>query len=195
MVSLTSVRAAILVRHGESEANVRQILSCDINGYPLTTRGTRQVEFAARQLAGLRVSRLLTSPIQRAVETASIIAKHTGLTPEIEAGITESGMGPYNNVHMSGLPPGSREELGMEPWESHVARFREVLESLDSTTILVSHGMPIRAAISSYLGLDEVESFGIEIRNASISVINLDSGTILSVGSLLVSQRIKDMLK
>lgn len=189
------MKAAILVRHGESEANVRQIITCDINGYSLTARGSRQAEFAARQLAGLRVSRLLTSPVQRAVETAAIIAKHTGLVPEIEAGITESGMGPYNNAHMSGLPPGSREELGMETWESHVSRFREVLDSLESTTILVSHGMPIRAAISSYLGLDEVESFGIEIRNASISVIDLDSSTILSVGSLLISQRIRNLLK
>ena len=98
------------------------------------------------------------------METATIIGRQTGIVPAIEIGITESGMGPYNNAHMTGLPPGSREELGMESWASHVARFREVLSRIDQTSVLVSHGLPIRAAVASYIGLEEVESFGIEIR-------------------------------
>ncbi|MEM0157041.1 MAG: 2,3-diphosphoglycerate-dependent phosphoglycerate mutase [Thermoplasmataceae archaeon] len=194
MKALRGVRIAVLVRHGESEANVRKIISDDLNGYPLTERGMRQVEFTANQLRGLHLDGILTSPVQRAMQTANIIGSALNLVPAIEGNITESGMGPYNNTMMAGLPPGSRDELGMESWNSQVLRMRTVLDSIEDVHILVSHAMPIRAAIASYLDLDEVESFGIEIRNASMSVIDVQNEKIISIGSLLLSDRVKSML-
>ncbi len=194
MKALCSVRIAILVRHGESEANVRKIISSDINGYPLTERGMRQAEFTAEQLKGLHIDGILSSPVQRAMQTANIIGSTIDLVPAIEGNITESGMGPYNNSMMAGLPPGSRDELGMESWSSQVLRMRSVLEGTQGVQLLVSHAMPIRAAISSYLDLDEVESFGIEIRNASMSVIDVQNERIICIGSLLVSDRLRTML-
>ncbi len=194
MKALCKVRIAVLVRHGESEANVRKIISDDLNGYPLTERGMRQAEFTASQLRGLRFDGILTSPVQRAMQTANIIGSALNMAPELEVNITESGMGPYNNTMMAGLPPGSRDELGMESWSSQVLRMRSVLDGIGNVRILVSHAMPIRAAIASYLGLDEVESFGIEIRNASMSVIDVQNEKIICVGSLLLSNRIRSML-
>ena len=71
---------------------------------------------------------------------------------------------------------------------------RSVLEGIQGVQLLVSHAMRIRAAISSYLGLDEVESFGIEIRNASMSVMDVENERIVCIGSLLVSDRLRSML-
>lgn len=188
------MRYALLIRHGESEANVRSIITNDLNGYPLTENGRKQVEFTARQIGGLHIDRILTSPIQRARETAEIIARSLGKDVTINSGITESDLGRYNNSVMTKLPPGAREELGMESWESHVRRFRNVLDSVSGVWVLVSHALPIRAAISSYLDLNEEESFGIEIRNASVSVIDIDREKVICIGSFLISDRIRKAL-
>ena len=86
---------AILVRHGESETNVRNIISADYTGYPLTQEGKKQARRAAEELAPIRINFIATSPVQRARETAGIIAATTGISEFVEPRIIESGMQPF----------------------------------------------------------------------------------------------------
>ncbi len=185
---------AILVRHGESETNVRNIISADYTGYPLTQEGKKQARRAAEELAPIRINFIATSPVQRARETADIIAATTGISEFVEPRIIESGMGRFNNTPVHKVPKLSRKELGMETWESHQKRFREVLSEVEGNWVLVSHEFPIRSAISLYLGLDEMESYGLKIRNATISVIDLEKEEVLCIGSEFLSERVKSIL-
>jgi broad specificity phosphatase PhoE len=68
----------VLLRHGESEGNVLHHIQ-GWHNYPLTERGHRQAEAAARRLANLPAVALYTSPLARAQETASVVAVATGL--------------------------------------------------------------------------------------------------------------------
>ncbi len=185
---------AILVRHGESETNVRNIISADYTGYPLTQEGRNQARKAALELSPIRVNFIATSPVQRARETAGIIASTIGISEFVEPRIVESGMGRFNNTPLHQIPKLSRKELGMETWESHQKRFREVFSEVEGNWILVSHEFPIRAAISMYLGLDELESYGLKIRNATISVIDIEKEEVLCIGSKFLSYRVKTVL-
>lgn len=189
------VGIAILVRHGESETNIRNIVSSDRDGYPLTLRGREQASRAGLQLADLGIRHFQTSPIQRAIETSSIISRHIGLEPVVDERIVESGMGEFNNRALSDIPKASREELGMETWESHQERFLKVFSEVRDTTVLVSHAFPIRAALAYYLDLGEAESYGIDIRYATISVLDLEKEEVLCIGSKVLSERVKDMLR
>lgn len=182
---------AILVRHGESEANVRNIVSDDIDGYPLTVSGREQASLAAEQLSSLRIKALISSPVQRTRETASIISGKVGKEPLLDNRIIETGMGVHNNKVFTDIPKMSREELGMESWESHKKRLIDILEKIEGTSVLVSHAFPIRSALSVYLDLDELESYGINIRYASISVIDLESSDVLCIGSRYLSEKVK----
>jgi broad specificity phosphatase PhoE len=121
---------ALLLRHAESAHNAHTGAEAlaDEQGDRLTERGREQARAAARGLSGVGATRLLHSPMRRAVETAVPIGEALGLEP-LEL--------PY--VH----------ELGLETFEQAIARVRRLkaeLEALaaDERPLLVSHGILIR---------------------------------------------------
>lgn len=185
------IEKVIYIRHGESLANVMNIITEDIEGYPLTERGMEQVLFSAEQLKGLKIDGVIASPILRTKQTASAISDRLNLNFVIDERVRESGLGSYNGYKLENVPKLSREDLGMESWASQVKRMREVLMDYDGNYVVVSHALPIRAAVASFLELDERESFGIEIRPASMSAIDVSSNKVLSIGTLLLTDRIR----
>ena len=63
-----------LIRHAESEGNVGFAWQGKNGG--LTDRGRAQAQLAARRLAGIPLASIISSPMQRAKETAEIISAH-----------------------------------------------------------------------------------------------------------------------
>lgn len=110
---------------------------------------------------------------------------------EIDEDVRESGLGNMNGRPFQSLPYGGREEFGMEPWPSLVKRMVKALEKHDGKNIYVSHALPIRATVAHYLELSELDSYGIEIRYASISAIDLSQNRVLSIGSLKPGEAVK----
>ena len=185
------MKKAILIRHGESEANVRGILSEELEYYNLTESGRSQAERIGNILRNYRIDGIFSSPILRTRETAEIISRVTGIRVEILEDIRESGLGDFNGKPFQSLPFGGREELGMEPWSSLVKRMVGTLEKHEGNYVYVSHALPIRAAVAHYLGMNELDSYGIEIRYTSISAIDLSNGKVLCIGSLKPSKKIE----
>jgi len=82
----------ILIRHGQTEFNrVFAVTRRDpgIRDPHLTDYGQRQAIAAARALRPLSLTRVITSPYVRALQTASIIAEHLDLPITVEALIAE----------------------------------------------------------------------------------------------------------
>jgi broad specificity phosphatase PhoE len=67
-----------LVRHGESEANVRRVFSNGKLDLPLTDLGRRQARQTAAWLDGRGVAHVFSAPLLRARQTAEIIAERLG---------------------------------------------------------------------------------------------------------------------
>ncbi len=63
------------VRHGESEANLARQFSNRGFKHPLTPRGVTQATELAARLAGQGIAQIYTSPLQRAAQTAEILAE------------------------------------------------------------------------------------------------------------------------
>ena len=81
---------AFFLRHAESASNAEPGRDLpESTGDRLTERGRRQAAAAADGLAGIRVSRLWSSPLGRARETATAIAERLGLEPEIHEDLRE----------------------------------------------------------------------------------------------------------
>jgi broad specificity phosphatase PhoE len=80
-----------LVRHGEVD-NPRGIVYSDLPGFPLSPLGRTQAAAAAHHLAGSGASLLVTSPLDRARETAGYIGRRLGLDPVSDPGLTEWGL-------------------------------------------------------------------------------------------------------
>jgi 2,3-bisphosphoglycerate-dependent phosphoglycerate mutase len=67
------------VRHGESESNLRREFSNHGWKHPLTPQGVQQAEALADELAGIPCRAIFSSPLQRAVQTAEILAARLGV--------------------------------------------------------------------------------------------------------------------
>lgn len=79
-----------LVRHGEVH-NPTKILYGTLPGYHLSSRGRSQAARTARSFEGHDVTYLAASPLQRAQETAEVIAEITGLEVDTVDEIVEAG--------------------------------------------------------------------------------------------------------
>ncbi len=188
------MKYVVLVRHGESYTNRNGILSSELNRYRLTEEGLEQARFTGEQLKGLKFDGIISSPVLRAVETANIINQYLNLEIKTDERAIESDFGEYNGKRIVDIPDKSRDELGMESFDSQQTRMMGLINSFDGNYIVVSHSFPIKCTLSYFLELGEEESFGIDIRHASMSIVNCSEGKVLSIGSLLLSKKIKDML-
>ena len=78
-----------LVRHGEV-LNPNHVVYADLAGFNLSATGVLQAHAAGKYLAARSVDVVLTSPLARAHQTATAIARHHGMTPTIIADLTET---------------------------------------------------------------------------------------------------------
>jgi broad specificity phosphatase PhoE len=71
------------VRHGESQANVDHVFAGISRPAPLTERGRQQARLAGQRIidADIRIGQIVSSPLERAYDTAAIIAGSLGLDP------------------------------------------------------------------------------------------------------------------
>jgi len=81
------------VRHGESEANVLKVISDRGWVHPLTDKGRQQARDLADKLRTAGIVKIYTSPLQRAVQTAEIMAQTLGIEFEITGALREFDCG------------------------------------------------------------------------------------------------------
>ena len=123
----------LLIRHGESEANVGVSTDPDC---VLTDAGLEQAGCLGRRLAGYDLGGFvaLTSPYRRAVQTADAIAAATGLVFADEPGVREWGKPAV--VRGRAYPE--------EPIGDVVRRLRAFLDLYHGRRlVIVSHAAPI----------------------------------------------------
>ena len=83
------------VRHGESEANLLREFSNTGIKHPLTERGRKQAQTLAEHLIDHDISRIISTPILRAQETAEILASVLNLSFETSEAHTEYDVGRF----------------------------------------------------------------------------------------------------
>jgi probable phosphomutase (TIGR03848 family) len=101
------VPTVLLVRHGHSSANGEGILAGRLPGIHLTDRGREQAEQLADRFRGLAVVRVVSSPLERCLETAAPIAAAVGVEVTVDDDLQECAYGAW-----TGRPLG---ELAKEP--------------------------------------------------------------------------------
>lgn len=184
------INNVILVRHGESITNAKNIVSDLFDKYPLTERGIKQVQKIATELKDLKIDAIVTSPIIRAKETAMIIAEKLSMDFATDERLREIRMGKFNEKNISEVPKFTYESKELEPWSAIDERMIAIMNSYSGNVLLISHGFPIRVLVSHYLGFNEDESYGIYINFASVTVIN-SKRNVISIGSPRVTDKIK----
>lgn len=190
----------ILVRHGESEANTRSILASRTGDYHLTDYGKEHAYNAAFVLKDFPVHSIYSSPVRRALETAEIIGKefegiHITVSEEIRETDFGKSEGKYFPRKISDLSDEERLEMGIESWDHHIARMREFISHVLHNSIVVTHGFLIKSYVSDLIGLKSDESYGINIRFGSMSVVIPEAKKVLAIGSYNLSEATRNLLK
>jgi uncharacterized phosphatase len=171
-----------LVRHGETDWNAQRRVqgSTDI---PLNATGRMQAETTGALLARREWDSIYSSPLVRAMETASIIARAIGLgQPTTIDAIVERNYGEAEGLNWEEIErafPGDTPVPGRETHEEVAERVVPALMSLavsrpGESLIVVTHGGVIRSLVGAVAPGDTYGS----ITNGSIHSFELVAGSL-----------------
>ena len=85
----------LLVRHGRSTANTSAVLAGRTPGVALDDRGREQAAALAERLGALPLAAIVSSPLQRCLETAAPLAAATGVRVAKEKRLAECDYGDW----------------------------------------------------------------------------------------------------
>ncbi len=178
-----------LVRHGETDANLKRYLQGMING-PLNATGREQAERLGRHLQSVSLDRVWSSDMQRAIDTAAAVAGPHGLTVDIDPRLREWDVGDLDGqpaaiylqmIKATGkplsqfVPPGG--QTLPEVRQRADAVIRQLVDAhLGETILMCSHGDFMRMLTGSILQIDSDAAMAFYFDNASYSVFEFIEG-------------------
>lgn len=160
-----------LVRHGQVE-NPQKIVYGRQRGWRLSDRGRKEAEAVAHHLGGRPLARVYTSPLERAVQTATVIAGACGGEVEPRDDLVEAMLcAPWEGMPWRDVRKGRTRE-----WARYLFRPLEVCDVSEDLRALaermgralrdiaaahpgqqavaVSHGDPLKAGVLALTGGD-----------------------------------------
>ena len=149
-----------VMRHGEAQNNAENTLDAtNARAFPLTESGRAQARAAAASLAGKGVTRIITSPFERARETARAAAEALGLDPAaivVDERLRELDFGSFDGAPYEQFVEAKKtlscNDLigGGESYNDARRRFGEALFEYEDTyadegLLIVTHGIGVES--------------------------------------------------
>jgi probable phosphoglycerate mutase len=191
----------LLIRHAQTDI-AGTALAGWMGGVHLNEEGRAQADELARQLKGVRLAAIYSSPLERARETAGPLAAQLGLEIRVLKELGELDYGDWTERRFDGLAGDAQWHRfnamrslaripGGEMMIAAQARMAAALEQLrlahgDDAVAVISHGDIIKAALAHFLGVPLDLFNRLEISMASVSVVAVEP---LEVRVLMVNHR------
>jgi probable phosphoglycerate mutase len=188
----------VLVRHGVTDFTVAGKL--DGRGGPdpaLNAEGRRQARAAAagvHAFVGDEPATVITSSLQRAVETGAAIADALGVRGQVDAGWDEQNFGDWDDLSVGELAASHPQELlrfrndptyARPGGEAHthlearvLAAFQRALDT-GGTVVVASHRKPIMTVLAHVLAIPHERIWALATAPASLTCVEVwaDGGT------------------
>jgi probable phosphoglycerate mutase len=183
----------LLVRHGMNDYVKTRRLAGWTPGVSLNDYGRAQAQALADRLIAEPIAAIYSSPLERTVETAEVVARPRQLPVVRLDGIGETRVGEWTGQLIEDL---SKTELwqriqsapsrarfpGGESFAEIQARMAATLDDLsarhpEQTILVVSHSDPIKLALAYYVGLPLDLFQRMVIDTASISELHFSSSS------------------
>ncbi|MGH9638572.1 MAG: histidine phosphatase family protein [Bryobacteraceae bacterium] len=182
----------LLMRHGNVDVMGRVVYG-RMPGVHLNEEGKRQAEAAARAIRErYRLNQVVSSPLERAQETAKIVAEPQNLDVITEAAFNELDVGEwmgktieelrnaeewkrYNRVRSLHAPSGGESLLNVQR-RSWGALDRMCRTQKEGTVAVVTHGDVIRSLLLLFLGAPLDHILRLEVAPGSVSEVIFREG-------------------
>lgn len=181
----------LLTRHGRTTANSSGVLAGWTEGVGLDETGREQVRALARRLAGVPLAGVVTSPLQRCLETTeAMLDEHDPVDRHVDERVGEVRYGDWTGAELKKLAkdplwktvqahpsamtfPGEGGESMSAMAARAVAAVRDWNSRLgpDAVYAVVSHGDVIKAVLADALGLHLDHFQRIMVDPASVSIV------------------------
>ena len=159
----------LLIRHGLTDYVAVHRMPGWLPGIHLNDDGRAQAAALARRLAGVKLAAVYSSPLERAVETATPLSEAHGLPVSVLEALIDLNQGDWAGWLVKDLEqeelwssiqahPGEARLPGGESFRECQTRMVGALSAILSlhpgqTVAVVSHADPIKMAVAHYLGL------------------------------------------
>ena len=187
-----------IIRHGETEWNVKRRFQ-GRSDIPLNEEGRRLARITSDALKDVPFTRIYTSPLKRAYETAMIIKGERDIPVMVEPRIIEIGFGEYEGLccgkenynipapefmNFFDKPEAYRPPRGAEGIEELKERTADFLQEIvhnkdmEQDTILVStHGAALRGLLSDINHIDICDFWkGGVHKNCAVTTVDVRDG-------------------
>ena len=180
----------LIVRHGQTTWNIEHRLPGQLPGVALNETGRQQAARLADALTVLPISAIISSPLERAYDTAEYIAKERKIEIQLEPELMDTDIGfwagqkieelarvdPAWNAYVKDptvAPEGvetfpqvqARVVAAVERWRAQ--------EQSGAYPVFVAHADVVKLLVAHYTGLDPARAGSLQIENASVSLIEL----------------------
>ncbi len=180
------------IRHGQTTWNVEHRLPGQLPGVALNDTGRQQAARLAEALTIIPLTAIISSPLERAYETACIVAQGRDLVIQQEPDLMDTNVGHWAGKVMDEIakqddawkafvrdptvaPEGvetfpvvqQRVVAAVERWRAQ--------EQVGAYVAFVAHADVIKLLVAHYTGLETRRAGSLSIDNASVSIVELES--------------------
>jgi broad specificity phosphatase PhoE len=183
----------IIVRHGETDYNKKRLFQGRLQ-IRLNEKGKAQAVQLAKSLRQYKITRIYSSNLSRARETAEIINKSFSLPVIIDARLDERDWGIWENQNrdemLKQIPASgniwNEENLDTNPYKGETTRnlmarcaqfLNYIVEnnSAADVVLVVTHGGPMRMILGIIKGLHDEQYLRQEIENGQMLIIRYEN--------------------
>jgi broad specificity phosphatase PhoE len=181
-----------LVRHAESTWN-RQKKIQGQKDPGLSTYGRREAKLLAKRFKELSFDAVYSSPLKRAMETATaILGKKAKIT--VEDDLREISLGKWEGKTLGGIRKQYGESFdrwavrpdlvpipGGEDFKEFVKRVKRALKKIEKNNpkgnvLIVGHGGVISTYVTVVLKIKPVDVWCVTVKNASVTIVEVKDG-------------------
>ncbi len=181
----------IIVRHGECKGN-REGLFRGRSDFPLNEVGLYQARELAKEVTSLQPTKIFTSPLTRAMQTAEAIRRECNIEVEEREALNNIELGPWEGKSKEYIAQkypdqwqvwlNEPEKLmvpGIESLDRVQQRAKRDLDNIvkqfsGETIIIVSHRAVLKPLVAACLGISKPYFWRIHLDTASYSILHFE---------------------
>lgn len=181
-------RKLVLIRHGQTDYNVKHLLPGQLPGIPLNEEGRREAQVTAEGLRDLPLTAIIASPLERTLETAGYVNAGRGLEIRQDRDLLDTDYGRFCGQCWDDLDKAdaSWQRFSTDPLrapkgvESFAAVQRRAVRAAErwrqagdvgEWVALVTHADLVKMVVAHYLNIPLGSVPRISMDNASVSLL------------------------